>query len=210
MRKPEPQPLLFKVLVEGKSCHGGGYAYPLGKWTPKIDKPSCCNVGYHLTADPLRWWRPKANLYVAAARGPLAGNGSDKAAFQSVKIGAEITIAWPWLPMLPRIRAFLAASARSIDAKAEIEWADLSGADLSWADLSGADLSGADLSWADLSGADLSGADLSGADLSWADLSWANLSGADLSGADLSGAYRPENAPTGWKITAEMRLERAT
>ena len=41
-----------------------------------------------------------------------------------------------------------------------------------------------------------------------AHLSGANLSRANLSGADLSGAYRPTDPPAGYKITAELRLEK--
>jgi hypothetical protein len=45
--------------------------------------------------------------------------------------------------MFPRLRAFLAATARSNDPGANLSCAYLSGADLSGADLIGADLSGA-------------------------------------------------------------------
>ena len=179
--------LLFKVLVDGAPCHGGDGKYPpLKKWTPVVNKPSCCHQGYHLTSDPLRWWKPKAALWLAEGRGPLHGDGSDKAAFAQVRLIEEITTDWPLLVMFPRLRAFLAATARSNDP----------GANLSCAYLSGADLSGADLSRANLSGANLSGANLSGAD----------LSGADLIGAALSGAYRPSSPPAGWTVNKEGRL----
>jgi uncharacterized protein YjbI with pentapeptide repeats len=83
--------------------------------------------------------------------------------------------------MFPRLRAFLAATARSNDPNAN---------------LSGADLSRAYLSCANLIGANLSGANLIGA----------NLSCAYLSGADLSGAYRPSSPPAGWTVNKEGRL----
>ena len=207
---PEPRIIipLFKVLVDGKSCHGGNADYPpIGEWTKPVE-PSCCSTGWHLTSDPLRWWKPKATLWLCEAETPISGDGEDKAAFRRVRRIMEITHTWPYLPMFPRVRCFLAAAARSVDKDADISYASLSGANLSRADLSGANLSGANLSganlsranlsyanlsraslsYADLSGADLSGADLSGANLSGANLSGANLSGADLSGADLSGA----------------------
>ncbi len=131
--------MLFKVLVDGAPCHGGDGAYPpAGEWTePRT--PNCCSSGYHLTSDPLRWWRPKAALWLAEGRGPLDGDGTDKAAFESVQLVEEVTWEWPYLVMFPRVRAFLAASARSIDPEADLSGADLSGADLSWAYLSGAD-----------------------------------------------------------------------
>jgi hypothetical protein len=178
-------PLLFKVLVDDKPCHGGtGTFPPVGKWTKK-EEPDCCTNGWHLTSDPLRWWKPKATLWLCEAKLPLDGDGSDKAAFSRVRRIMEVTHVWPYLPMFPRIRCFLAASERSRNVKADIAWADLS-----WANLSGADLSGANLSWANLSGADLSWANLSGADLSW----------ANLSGANLSGALRPEGNVDGYTV----------
>ena len=221
----EPQLLLFKILVNGSPCHGGEGKYPpIGEWTMQIKgNLECCERGYHLTTDPLRWWKPKSKLFLAETDGNPIGDDSDKACFAKIKLIFEITKDWKWLMMMPRVRCCVAASYRSFDAKADISWADLSwanlsradlsranlsGANLSWADLSWADLSKADLSWADLSGADLSRADLSWANLSWANLSRADLSWADLSGANLSGGYRSENPPAGYKINAEFRLEK--
>ena len=134
---------LFKVLVDGKSCHGGEAEYPPpGEWTEERTA-SCCNSGWHLTSDPLRWWKPKAELWLADGRFPLNGDGTEKAAFTSVRLIEHVTPEWPYLVVFPRIRCFLAASARSQDKDADIAWANLS-----WADLSGAYLS-----WANLSGA---------------------------------------------------------
>ncbi len=229
--------MIFKVLVDMKSCHGGEGVWVPGEWrTPT--SPRCCQAGYHLTSDPLAWWKPKATLWVAEGRGAIDGDGKDKAAFAEARITEQITRDWSLLVMFPRLRAFLAATARSEDASADIGWANLSLANLSGANLSGANLSGANLSLANLSGANLSwanlwganlsganlslanlwganlslanlsGADLSEADLSEADLSGADLSEADLSGANLSGAYRPTNPPPGWSVGADGRLSR--
>mgnify|MGYP003735466721 FL=1 len=83
--------LLFKGLVNGRSCHGGAAEYPPpGEWTARIS-PSCCKSGWHLTSDPLRWWTPKASLWLAEGDGLLAGDGSDKAAFERVRIVEQIT-----------------------------------------------------------------------------------------------------------------------
>ena len=190
-------PLLFKVLVDGAPCHGGDGKYPPPKkWTPIVEEPECCHHGYHLTSDPLRWWKPRAALWLAEGRGPLHGDGSDKAAFAQVRLIEEVTGHWPPLEMFPRVRAFLAATTRSVDPKADIGWANLRGANLCRANLSGADLCGANLCGADLSRANLCGANLCRAD----------LSGADLSRADLSGAYRPTNPPDGWTVNDKGRL----
>ena len=181
---------LFKVLVNDAPCHGGAGSYPPpGEWTEPISEPVCCSRGYHLTTDPLRWWKPKAALWVAEGRGPLDGDGEDKAAFSSVRRGYRIDWTWPFLPLYPRVRAFLAASARSFDPQA--------------------DVSGADLSGANLSCANLSRANLSHANLSHANLSRAYLSGADLFDANLSCAYRPYGPPVGWHADTNGFLRRA-
>jgi hypothetical protein len=180
---------LFKVLVDHKACSGGDYEYPpIGEWTPAVD-PVMCNSGYHLTSDPLVWWKPRAKVFLAEGLGcPKTTHKNDKAVFRSVRLLEEVTRETPNVLAYPRLVAFLVASMRSLDSTVDITWADLSRANLSRADLRGAILYGADLSGANLSGADLSRADLSRANLSRADLSGANLYGADLSGANLFGA----------------------
>ena len=194
---------LFKVLTaDGKPAHGGtGGKWKLptktepGAWMPKIAKVWCCSSGYHGTTDPLRWWTKGATLYVFEGRGEFDSDGSDKAAWQEARLPQRVTSSWSFLPMFPRVRAFLLASGAIESARANLSWANLSGANLSGANLSGADLSWANLSGANLSGANLSWANLSGANLSGANLSGANLSGANLSGAYLSGAYLCKCAP---------------
>ena len=204
---------LFKVLVDGKSCHGGSYTYPaLGEWTQAKTPMVCCS-GYHLTTSPLRWWKSRATLYLAEGDGPISCEG-DKASFSRVRLIEEVTRDWPYLGMFPDVRAFLAASERSMNPGAGIFWANLSWANLYEANLYEANLSRADLSRANLYEANLyeanlSRADLSGADLSWANLYEANLSGANLyeanlyeanlSRADLSGATGSA-AVDGWKL----------
>jgi hypothetical protein len=164
------KPLLFKVLIDGKPCHGGNGEYPpKGKWTKRV-APQICDSGWHLTSDPLRWWKPGAELFFAEPRGVYSYDGSDKAAFPSVRILGRVTPKWRYLQMFPRIRAFLAASVRHKEPTADISWANLSEANLSEANLSGANLSEA------------------------------NLSGADLSGANLSEANRNCDPPLGWQI----------
>ena len=128
----EAIPLLFKILVDGKPCHGGDGQYPpVGEWTkPAGHHVQCCEWGYHLTSDPLRWWKPNATLWLAEPKLPISGDGFDKAAFDAVRLVQEITRDWPYLVMFQRVRCFLAASARSRDAGADISWADLSRANL--------------------------------------------------------------------------------
>ncbi len=206
---------LFKVLVDHKACSGGDYTYPpIGEWTPEVD-PMMCDSGYHLTSDPLFWWKPNAKVFLAEGLGcPKTSHKNDKAVFRSVRLLEEVTKDTPNVLAHPRLVAFLVASMRSLDPQADISWANLSGANLSGANLSRANLSGANLSMANLSRANLSGANLYGANLSWADLygadlsmanlsranlSWADLYGADLHGADLHGARSDRPLP-GWSL----------
>ena len=180
----------FKVLVDNKSCHGGDYDYPIiGKWTPKIKDIKICESGYHLTTDPLRWWKPKSKLYLAEGKSLVNSQvEQDKSCFEQVRLLEEVTKGWKYLKFFPILQCFLAACERSIDKKADISWANLSKANLSKANLSSANLSSANLSSAILSSADLSSAILSSADLSYDNLSYANLSKANLSKANLSKA----------------------
>ena len=59
---------LYKVLLKGKSCHGGNMEWSLptqnadGTWTPGdwhevVGEPSMCSHGLHLTTDPVRWFK---------------------------------------------------------------------------------------------------------------------------------------------------------
>jgi len=217
------EPLLFKILVNGRSCHGGSLEYPPpGLWTEPIKSPACCSRGYHLVSseEVLSWWKPVKGLELWSARGegPMDSDGRGKGAFARVCLIERITTGWKWLPLFPRIQLFLFAALRSENVEADVSWANLHGANLSEANLSGANLSEADLSGANLSEAYLSRANLSGAYLSRANLSGAYLSGAYLSGAyliganlswaDLSRAYCPRNAPIGWSPDSLGHLQR--
>jgi hypothetical protein len=221
--------LLFKVLVDGKPCHGGQDDYPpAGTWTSTVDELTCCVSGWHLTSDPLAWWTPKAELWLAEPQLPLHGDTSDKAAFAAVRLVERITRDWPYLPLFPRVRCFLAASLRSVDPAADIGWAQLAGANLSranlpgvnlvganlasanlaWASLPSANLSGAHLTWANLASANLARANLSGANMGSANLAWANLTSAHLTEANLSGANL-SGANLAWAGLSKAKSERA-
>ena len=190
---------LYKVTdKDGRGCNGGKFAYPLpkgkrpGAWTPPA-APKLCSSGYHLTSRPEAWWsnaEPR-RLFVAEGRGATAIEVGDKAAFESVRLVAEVTPEWPLLPLYPLFRALLMSSWR-IENGADAqwpEWASLDGANLRGAYLRGAYLYGASLDGANLDGANLRGANLRGAYLYGASLYGASLDGANLYGANLRGAY---------------------
>ena len=81
-----------------------------------------------------------------------------------------------------------AAVVIAVNARADLDGANLTGAFLAGANLTGAFLAGANLTGANLTGASLDGAHLVGADLTRASLDGASLDGANLAGAHLVGA----------------------
>lgn len=71
---------LYKVLVDGRSCHGGRMAWSLptkgadGSWTPggwhEVGGPVVlCRSGLHLTDSPAHWWLDGATAYEVEAEG---------------------------------------------------------------------------------------------------------------------------------------------
>jgi hypothetical protein len=75
---------LYKVLVNGESCHGGEFEWSLpedgkpGEWTPIISDAIMCEKGYHLTTHYAHW-SDKANMEVYEAEGDVVEfDGYDK------------------------------------------------------------------------------------------------------------------------------------
>lgn len=97
----------YKVLLHGRSCHGGDceYALPMqredgtwepGEWMPEIRGPlTLCANGYHLTREPARWWREGAECYVAEWDGEYVGDGDggDKIAVRRCRLLRRLTAA---------------------------------------------------------------------------------------------------------------------
>jgi uncharacterized protein YjbI with pentapeptide repeats len=188
------QPTLYKVLTRGPdgllhSCHGGGSTYDeSGEWMPRIEMPRVCEQGYHLTIDPLSWWKQKTELWIAEGSADWHGDRGDKAAFASVRLLGRVTRDWRFLSLLPRVRAFVAASERSMDENTDIGWAVLSQVDLRRAVLVGAKLAGVNFHGTYLEDACLRDIDLRGSLLTATRLTDAELQNADLRQADLSAA----------------------
>ena len=72
--------LLFKILKDGRSCHGGELAWELptqqtdGSWVPaewrEIAGPlSLCSHGFHLTTAPNKWWLDGVTAWIAESDG---------------------------------------------------------------------------------------------------------------------------------------------
>ena len=83
----------YKVLNDGKACHGGTYSYPLpkgkrkGAWTPNIENIRPCSRGYHVcTAEDLpKWLRDGNEVYEVELRGATIDHG-DKVVAESVRL----------------------------------------------------------------------------------------------------------------------------
>jgi hypothetical protein len=90
---------LYKVLVGGKSCHGGSltWSLPRGKkpseWHEVPGDPHLCSYGLHLTPNPAAWWKPKATAYLAEVDGPIDGDPTkdDKVAARRVRLLRKLT-----------------------------------------------------------------------------------------------------------------------
>jgi hypothetical protein len=70
---------LYKVLVNGRSCHGGNLAWSLptrqgrrwipGQWQEVTGDLAMCSRGLHLTTAPYQsWWKWGATAYIAEAQ----------------------------------------------------------------------------------------------------------------------------------------------
>ena len=107
----------YKVLVDGKACHGGTLDWSLptddgnggyvpGNWHSVEPPIRCCQHGLHLTTDPLAWMTTGAMVYRAEGDGQRHADGSDKAAFQRARLlspAPEIIPEW-WQSWLPFVR----------------------------------------------------------------------------------------------------------
>jgi len=66
-----PDQKLYKILVNGKSCHGGDMLWSLptangpGNWHAIEDNPQLCIKGFHLTQNVLEWYKKGCDVYEA-------------------------------------------------------------------------------------------------------------------------------------------------
>jgi hypothetical protein len=81
-------PVNYKVLVDGKSCHGGELTWSLpqrktdGSWTPgdwhSVDGDLCkCEHGLHVTTDPVRWYAVGSQVYSCEIEGAVGEPDAD-------------------------------------------------------------------------------------------------------------------------------------
>jgi hypothetical protein len=86
---------MYKVLVDGKSNHGGNLEWDLpkngnpGKWHSVKGKISKCSNGLHLTEKPYEWFKWGCDIYIAEGKGQKEGDES-KIAFRSARLIKKI------------------------------------------------------------------------------------------------------------------------
>jgi hypothetical protein len=87
----ENKQTLYKVLVNGKSCHGGDMEWKLNVWNEvKSDELKMCETGIHLTTKPANWWKLNWEVYEAEAEG-IKEWKDDKCVAKRARITRKLT-----------------------------------------------------------------------------------------------------------------------
>ena len=74
----------YKVLVDGKSCHGGDLVWSLpkdgnpGDWQSVSGKITLCENGLHVTTNPTHWWKDGCTVYEVEIDGEIGGRNDAK------------------------------------------------------------------------------------------------------------------------------------
>jgi hypothetical protein len=93
----------YKVLVDGKSCHGGNMTWSLpvqqedGSWLPGDEmrvegKLSICEHGLHLTTEPDKWWKLRCRYYEAEITGEAGLTEADKTVVSACRLLREVPV----------------------------------------------------------------------------------------------------------------------
>ena len=82
---------LYKILVNGKSCHGGDMKWDLpkgnkpGKWHKASGDIEICSNGLHLTNEPFNWYKWGCDCYEAEYKGKIEWE-EDKCVVQEARL----------------------------------------------------------------------------------------------------------------------------
>ena len=92
---------LYKVLVDGRSCHGGEMVWSLpseqpGEWMRYEGKPIICECGIHLTNKFEKWLKVGCKIYEAEAEGIAEWEG-DKCVCQAARLIREVPAPDWWI-----------------------------------------------------------------------------------------------------------------
>jgi hypothetical protein len=92
-----PAEVWYKVLVNGKSCHGGSLEWSLpkdngdgthtpGAWHEVEGRLSLCNNGLHVTNKPAKWWATGATAYLCEVGEERTEAETDKIAVRRCRL----------------------------------------------------------------------------------------------------------------------------
>jgi hypothetical protein len=100
---------LYKVLVDGKSCHGGNMKWSLpkngkpGKWQTVSGELRICSRGIHLTTAPYsRWAKFGMTVYEAEAK-EIGGWEGDKCVCRAARLLREVEAPQWWARTISHI-----------------------------------------------------------------------------------------------------------
>lgn len=99
----------YKVLVDGKSCHGGTLTWSLpvdgnpGEWHNVDGKITLCENGLHVTTNPTHWWKDGCTVYEVEIDGEIGGRNDEKCKL-----------------VVPKVRLLVAVKSLIVDGKWQI------------------------------------------------------------------------------------------
>ena len=88
--------MLYKILQDGKSCHGGNLTWPLptaegpGEWVEVVGDLVPCAHGLHLATEIGAWYKWGAQLYEAETRGVVVPCSNHKVVVNQARLLREI------------------------------------------------------------------------------------------------------------------------
>jgi len=86
---------LYKIIVDGKSCHGGNMKWSLpkgekpGKWHTVKGDLAICEKGLHVTAEPFKWYKWGCTAYEVETKDIIEWE-DDKCVARSVRLLREV------------------------------------------------------------------------------------------------------------------------
>jgi hypothetical protein len=88
----------YKVLVDGKSCHGGNLIWSLptdnkpGDWHSVDGDIVLCQNGLHVTTNPTHWWKDGCTVYEVEIDGEIGGRDDAKSKIVVPKVRLLTTV----------------------------------------------------------------------------------------------------------------------
>jgi hypothetical protein len=125
---------LYKILVNGKSCHGGDFKWSLpqngkpGKWHKHKGVLVMCDKGFHLTNKPFEWYEMDCECYEAEIKGTAEWK-DDKCVCSKVRLIKKVKHPKWWLDTLKFISKIKKIKYFQPDGKPLKEWKVFNGDD---------------------------------------------------------------------------------